>query len=463
MKKYKNSIFLSIILCVGVYGSANGVKSLPNPMKELFDDSFWQKYYIGELNYIINKAPKISVEERDLIQQIQALLPDGITSAINILEVSINSESSPAMILILGNLYIQNDNFEQAKIYIDRVARQHPYYLIPQKALAYLNVRNEKYDEAIPYLVRTINMGNTEGRTYGLLGYCYQLQDKAHAAEQAYTKAVIIEPTEKQWRTGLAHSLLSQDKYLESNALFQEMLLKDPDNEDHWLLQFNGFIGLNQIEDAAANIEILKRMNKAPPDSLLLLGDIYINKQMLKLAQQAYLASIDKDHEQDINGPIRAASSLTNFGAYDEAAILINKIRRVYRGRTPDEEELTLLTMQSQIAIARGEGEKAKATLEKIIERDDKRGRALITLANYYGQEDNIEGAVDMFEKAQKLDDFKAEALVAHAQLLTKIKDWDKAAELLTEAQEVDFKENVQDFLEQVERIQMITAATSEI
>ena len=50
-----------------------------------------------------------------------------------------------------------------------------------------------------------------------------------------------------------------------------------------------------------SNFEILKRMNKAPADSLLLLGDIYINRQMLDLAYDAYRASVNKDPEQKID------------------------------------------------------------------------------------------------------------------------------------------------------------------
>ncbi len=454
-------IFLLLFtFCFSVFDTLSALKPLPNPAKDLYKDSYWHELYIGDLDYIIERSPKITVEERELITEIQTLLPDNIDSAISLLESTMTEESSAAMTLILGNLYFQKDELKRAKRLFIEVGEKHPYYLLNQKTLAFLSVRMEDFDEAIKYLKRTISLGNAEGRTFGLLGYCLQLKENYIAAEQALTKAIIIDPKEKSWKGYLAQNYLYQERYRESNAVFQELLTMDSENPEFWLLQANGFIGLDNIEKAAANFEILKRMNKAPADSLLLLGDIYINRQMLDLAYDAYRASVNKDPEQKIDTPIRAISSLINYGAYEEASALITQVKEIYRRRITEDEVLTILTMQSQIAIARGEGKKAKATLEEIIRRDSTRGRALLILGNFYGKEGKSEEAVELFDQAKKLDDFKAEALVMHGQLLAKIKEYVEAAELLREAQEIEFKANVADFLKQVEHIILVIEAT---
>jgi len=456
MKKF----ILLLIFCTSVFGTLPAYKPLPNPVKDLYKDSYWHELYIGDLSYIIERSPKITLEEREIITQIQALLPDNLDSAVSLLESAITIESSAAMTLILGNLYFQKDELKRAKRLFIEVGEKHPYYLLNQKTLAFLSVRMEDFDEAIKYLKRTISLGSAEGRTFGLLGYCLQLKEDYIAAEQALIRATIIEPGEKTWKVYLAQNYLSQARYKESNAVFQELLSIDPENPEFWLLQANGYIGLGNIDKAAANFEILKRMNKAPADSLLLLGDIYINRQMLDLAFDAYMASVIKDPEQKLDSPIRAVRSLINYGAYDEAADLIVKIKRLYRGRSTEDEDLTLLTMQSQIAIARGEGEKAKATLEEIIKRDPNQGRAVLILGNFYGREGNTERAVELFDQAKEIDEFKAQALVMHGQLLARVKEYVEAAELLREAQELEFKENVADFLEQVEHIILVIEAT---
>ena len=453
-------IILLLIFCFSVFGTLSAYKPLPNPVKDLYKDPYWHELYIGDLSYIIARSPKITIEEREIITEIQALLPDNVDSAVSLLETAITPESSAAMTLILGNLYFQKDELKRAKRLFVEVGEKHPYYLLNQKTLAFLSVRMEDFDEAIKYLKRTISLGNSEGRTFGLLGYCLQLKEDYIAAEHALSRATLIEPEEKSWKGFLAQNYLYQERYKESNAVFQELLSIDPENPEFWLLQANGYIGLGNIDKAAANFEILKRMNKAPADSLLLLGDIYINRQMLDLAFDAYMASVIKDPEQKLDSPIRAVRSLINYGAYDEAADLIVKIKRLYRERSTEDEDLTLLTMQSQIAISRGEGEKAKATLEEIIKRDPNRGRALLILGNFYGREGNTERAVELFDQAMEMDEFKAEALVMHAQLLARVKEYVEAAELLREAQELEFRENVADFLKKVEHIILVIEAT---
>ena len=461
LKVIMKKLILLFIFYFSVVGTLSALKPLPNPVKDLYKDSYWQEMFIGDLSYIIERNPKITIEEKEIITQIQTLLPDNVDEAIALMEAAITYDSSAAMTIVLGQLYIQNDELKRAKFHLVEAAKKHPYYLINIRTLALLSIRMEDFDESIIYLKRSIALGNAEGRTYGLLGYCYQVAEDYHTAEQALTKAILIDPEDKPWKLQIAQNYLIQERYKESNAVFQELLRIDSDEPEFWLLQSNGFLALGNIDHAAANIEILKRMDKAPADSLLLLGDIYINKQMLELALDAYTAAVVKDPEQKLDAPIQALRSLINYGAYNEAESLIFKIRRLYRERTTADEELTLLTIQSQIAIAQGEGEKAKATLEKIIERDPERGNAMLILGSYYGKEGNVERAVEIFELAQELDDYKAKALVAHAQLLAKGKEYYEAAELLQEAQNIDFKDNVADFLEKVEHIILVVEATS--
>jgi len=201
-------------------------------------------------------------------------------------------------------------------------------------------------------------------------------------------------------------------------------------------------------------------MGKATADSLFLLGDIYINKQMLSLALDIYLKAIDLNPNGKPNNSVRAAESLTNYGAYKEATALINKINRVYSGRLDDRNELKMLTMIAQIAIATGKGDEAAAALEKIIDRDPLNGRAIITLADYYGREDQIEKAILLYERAEELDgEIRTRAYVRHGQMMVRQKRWEEAVDLLRTAQNIEHQDNVKEFLEQVEKVARASGA----
>ena len=454
----KNIIwFIILVLSLSSHLSAQS-KRQRNPMSDMYKDPYWQKRFVGDLAFLSDREPRITLEEKELLDEIKNLLPNRVGEAIELLEESITDISSAALDFIIGQLNLQIGNLQQAKVHMAEAARKYPNYLRAQRTLGLINVRQEDYDRAVKHLTKSISLGDMEGRTYGLLGYCFQAQGIPMAAEKAYGIAVITEPDNDDWKNGLARNLLDQDKFLESYVLFEKLIYKDPGNADNWVLQANSLIGLNRIDEAAANIELITRMGLAQSDSMHLLGDIYLMKNMYEPARKAYLASLDKGSDNSIEGPLQVADSLIQSGAIDDAAPLVNKLRSVYRGKTTDDEELTLLTMQSQIAIAQGNGEKARATLGKITDRDPLRGRALITLGEYYGDNANVEQAILMFERAEQLDDFRAEALVAHARLMVVEKSWSDATELLRDAQSTYNKDSVQEFLEQVERIRRAAA-----
>ena len=186
-------LFVILILSVGSYLSGQSRRQR-NPMADMYKDPFWQKRFIGDLGFLIDREPRISIEEKELLDQIRILLPNRIGEAIETVEESMTDTSSAALDFLIGQLNLQIGNLQQAKIYMEVAAKKYPTYLRAQRALGMINVRLEAYDDAVEYLTNSIALGDSEGRTFGLLGYCYQSQGKSLAAEKAFGIAVISEP-----------------------------------------------------------------------------------------------------------------------------------------------------------------------------------------------------------------------------------------------------------------------------
>ena len=91
--------------------------------------------------------------------------------------------------------------------------------------------------------------------------------------------------------------------------------------------------------------------------------------------------------------------------------------------------------------------------LEKIVELDPLDGEALILLGQHAARNDDLEKAIFYYERAENLEKFEADAKVRHAQLLVKHGKYDEALPLLRRAQQINPRENVQKYVEQVERI----------
>ncbi len=91
--------------------------------------------------------------------------------------------------------------------------------------------------------------------------------------------------------------------------------------------------------------------------------------------------------------------------------------------------------------------------LEEIVARDPLDGEALILLGQHCIRAGNTEKAIFYYERAESLEKFEADAKVRHAQLLVGSGQYDEALPLLRRAQQIDPRENVQKYLEQVERV----------
>jgi len=313
-------------------------------------------------------------------------------------------------------------------------------------------VQMNVYDGAIEHLTRAIELGDRDGRTYGLLGYCYINRDNPLSAEEAYRTAVLQQPDSKDWQLGLARSLLALEKFEEATALFSTILAKNPEDASIWKLQANAFIGLDQPLAAAVNLEALRMLGKADISSLVLLGDIYMNEGIRDLAKEAYLAAIEKDREgTQFRAAYRAADLLYRSAAYAQSAEILASIDRRYAKNLGEEEALELMTLRARLARAQGREAEAVAILDEIVERDGTRGDALLELARYHRDQGNEQRAMLLLERAQNLPGFEYEALIEQAQFLVTSGDYEKAANLLRQALRIKAEPRVERFLARVE------------
>ena len=462
----KTSNLILSLLLLGLPVAAIGQESAPNPLDDFWNDPVWVKRFLGSYGFS-GTEPRIAVEDKDLLDQIRAFLPNQPATAAQILESAVvaNPETNAALLFVLGQLYFQMDNLQRARsYYLQAVSpNKFPDYMKAHRMLGMLELRLDRPREALEHLSKAIALGDPDGRTYGLVGFCYTSLGKYLSAEAAIRRALVGDPDDKEWKRLLLQSLMTQEKYKEVIGLSMELLQQTPNDADLWLFQANAYLGLGEMEKVATNFEIVRRMGKAKPDALTLLGNIYLNRQMIDLALIAFLTSIQADPKQSVNAPIQAAEGLTNYAAYKEATTLILSIRKNFRGRINKANDLTLLTMESQIAIAFGQGEKAARKLEQIIDLDPLRGRALLTLGIYYAdiEPPDIERAQLMYERAENLEEFEVDALIQHARLMVKLKRWDDAAYKLGAAQDIKFQPRVQEYLNQVKQVAKAVAASS--
>jgi tetratricopeptide (TPR) repeat protein len=419
---------------------------------QLWNDESFVKEFLGSYGFLAGYEPPISDEEKEALRSLIDLIKVSPNAAIKQLEPQITSESSAAFDFILANLYFQKGDLAKAEHYYQTAVTKYPDFRRAHKNLGLVQVQRGDYANSIKTITRAMELGEVDGRAYGLLGYGYLTNERYYPAEAAYRQAILLQPENKDWKVGLAQCLLQTEQYADAIALFDTLIKDQPDNADYWLLQSNAYIGKGDPLAAAKNIEVARRMGEADLSTLTLLGDIYMNNEAADLALDAYLAAANLATAADSKALIRAAELLTRTANYEQATAMIQKCRTALDNALKNADDLALLTLEAKIARATDQDDKAAELLVQIIERDALNGEAIIELANYYADQGDMSKAINRFQQAEKIETFERQALVAHAQARVRNGDYKEALPLLRRALQLKQDRNLADYADRVER-----------
>ncbi|MEM9227201.1 MAG: tetratricopeptide repeat protein [Verrucomicrobiota bacterium] len=418
-----------------------------------WNDPVFVDSFIGSYEPLKDVEPQFEKkDEINLIRDLRELFQANPRAAAARLQQEIDSDPSAPYLYLLATLYLTTQDTDKARLYYDQAIKKFPDYRRAHKNIAFVYLQEQDLDNAKVHIHRAIELGEKDGRLYGLLGYIYLNEENYLASESAYREAVIMQPDDLNWKLGLAQTLLGMTQYEEANALLQTLIEEDPNNKDFWLLQVNTYLGMEEPARAIANLEILRRMGTITDPSLKLLGDIYMNEKMYDQAISTYTVLMEKDSEAKyLDACIRLGTMLSQVQQFDHALTVLNRIETDYQS-VSDKDTLAILNLKARIARATGDGELAKETLESIIARDPLNGDALLELAAYHEGQDEIEEALFFYGQAGKIKDFETTALVRHAQLLVRQKNYADAVPLLKRSLTINDDPRIARFLEDVER-----------
>jgi|GEM_PF-3568855 len=454
---------------------------------ELMQNPKWIEAFIYSFTPLSDVEPTVDAVTRDFFQTLQPvltaedfvtgrkMLKDEITSSGDKSNASlyftlgavcqqlsaINAENKPVAANYLSEAV---SNYEKAISIFKNYQRAHR-----NLGLIFMN-SSDKGDiaKAIPHLETAVALGAHDASTYAMLGYCNFLQGNLYSAENALKTALTLDNTNKDVYQLLAQVLLQQSRYKEARAMFSEMIAKNPDNAQWWMALVNTYLAENDLDNCVISLEVLRHMKKAETQSLYLLGNIYITRNLFEMAANVYEQAIEEAPSKELNQAIDAARTLASYSAFDYSTAVLDKIDSTYTGAKSDQQEMDILTLRSNINIAQGKGEEAAKVLKQILDRDPTNGDALNTLANYYAEKIEVkdgdqvvykprdyELAVMLLERAEEVTDNRAKlrALVRHAQLMVSLQDNDAlrdAVRLLERAQNIEESPSIENYIQEI-------------
>lgn len=419
----------------------------------VWSDPVFQKQFLGDFGILADVEPKMTAEERALLEKVYPLMSSDPDEAARQIEAGRKPDSSALLDFVLGGIDYQKDRVEEAAARYEAAVAKFPSFRRAWKMLGVSRYRLQNSDAAILAFTRMLQLGGGDAVSYGLLGDAYAARQDHLAAEAAYRNALLLDPDNAAYRVGLVRSVLKQEKYEEAAGLLRVLLEKFPERAEFWLLQANAFVNLKQPLRAAENYEVVYRMGKGTPESMNVLGDIYVNEGLPNLAAPAYARAIELDPAQPLVRPLRNIETLLARGATAEAGGLVARLRAVAGDRLGAEENRKLLKLDARIAVADGNGEQAARVLEELVSLDPLDGEALLLLGQHHQRTGDLERALVYFERAAGIEAFEGPAKARQGQVLAAQGKYDAALPLLKRAQAIKPTDQLALYLAQVERL----------
>jgi tetratricopeptide (TPR) repeat protein len=433
-------------------GQAPGLS--PSELAAIWNDPVFHKQFIGGYGFNADVEPRVTVEEVAILEKVRPLMGQELPKAEATLKKQIKPDCSAVLDFTLGGIYFQQDKMAEALECYRKAVTKFPTFRRAWRNLGLIHVRDSKYDDAISSFTKMIELGGGDAYSYGLLGFACAAKQDYQAAEAAYRNALLLQPENTQWRLGLTRCVFKEKKYEDAVTLLEVLIARHPEQADYWLLQAQAYLGMKQPLKAAEDLEAVDRLGKATVDSLYTLGDIYVNESLMDLALRAYQRALNAEPNQPVARALRSAEALAARGALAQARQLATHLQTA-RGKQMAEADLRkLLKLQARLSMAEGgSSAEAASVLEDIVKLDPLDGEALLLLGQHYSRQNEPDRAIFYYERAESLEAFEVNAKIRHAQVLVGLRRYGEALPLLRRAQELRPREDVQRYLEQVERI----------
>src|SRR6266403_509372 len=222
--------------------------------------------------------------------------------------------------LWLARLYLLKNEHDKAEQVLRSILKSDPENEPAVEQLTQLLMDEGKSTEAVT-LLEAITAHSPSPVLLDLLGDAHTQAHDLEKAENAYRKAVELDPSELSHQRGLGQTLLAEEKYPEALKVFEKLSDVMPDDSDVYLRIAQIYRQLHQLDKAEQN---LVKARQYAPGSL----EVMYNEAMLYQAQGRYEDAIRvlSDAVTGIKGQSPALSTRRR-----SLAILYQQLGQLYR------------------------------------------------------------------------------------------------------------------------------------
>lgn len=368
----------------------------PLPLSTAYwKDPAFLKSFNGSYRIEARIEPSVTTEERGLLVEVQNLMAaESRAGALEKIRSSPLTEKSPALTFNLANLLFETGEIGKAITAYESALKEYPSFRRAHRNLALALVRDNKLPEALEHLTEAIRLGDSEGSTYGLLGYCRLARKEFASALQAYRIAQVTEPDVAEWKAGVAQCLQETGGKEEAVALLDEIIAMRPLEASYAVLLANIHLDLDRPDSAAKALELPFRIGVLPPDPTLLLADLHLRAERPDAAKAATEKTFSSETKPSTDAILRLIATASSQGDWPFAKDLLAKA-------TTAEPSRAMNLAKARYLIDSEEDPAAGAKLlEKLVSDDPTDGTALLALAKHHADTGQPGSAELLLERA---------------------------------------------------------------
>jgi len=442
MKYWIYSLFIA--------ATVTGAEPFPLSDSDPESPEFRRRFFAS---YGVNEAidPKLTTQDRSLYEKVLPLLRTQPQEAIALVQAAIKPDSSPVFYFLLGNLHYQVNQFAQAERWLEQAVQKFPSFRRAWLSLALSQVQLGNYDQAIAPLLKVIELGGGDAQSYGLLGYAYLTLDKYESSLSAYRMARMFKPDSVDFRRGQALCLLQTHQTEGAIALFDVLIAEQPEVQEFWLSQAEGYLSIDQPQKAIVNLEIAAGMGKSSWSAQMLLGELYLNEGIVHLASATYQRALEQKRPTNWNQLLKPLDKMMQHRYFAVGRSYLTFLRSGALPEATAESQTKLSLADARIELELGDETKGLTILEEALVKDPLNGEVLLLLGKTHHRNNEYEKAIVMFERAQSVPEFRREALVALGQVSVSKGELRDAVKYLREAQQIEAKANVGNYLDAIQ------------
>ena len=351
------------------------------------------------------------------------------------------SSVSAAMTYFLGQLALQQQQYQPAAKYFALAIKKNMSYGQAYHGLGLAQLQLKKYDKATKNLSKAMQLGVQDPQLFSYLGYGYLQANNFHSAVVAYQQAKLFNPDDKQLDQALLYAYSQAGQSEAALSLLSQMLVKQPNEQALWLHRANALLKKKQYINAIASLETALRLAgnnklnaKNNTENIAFTAQLQMQYGSIERAIQLYENIWNQHKSPEL--VIEAAEFLLGSGDIKSTEKLLKKLNET----SLKNQQLSML-QQSQLAYLAGKVFHQQEKITSAVKMYDKalafnsvNGHALLALAQVKRAQGKSHQAQMLLLRASTLEEVMLAALTEHADLMMSLGRYKKALTYLQQA-----------------------------